>query len=76
MISSSTSANTMTIEKILDAARSADKLISDNDKWIVIDPQGTIYTGKVEDVTRVLLAEHPLMKSLSDYPIDKPIVIS
>ncbi|MDP2263274.1 MAG: hypothetical protein Q8K24_08960 [Hydrogenophaga sp.] len=32
------------------------------DQWVVIDPQGRVYKGKVEDVARVLLAEHPLLK--------------
>ena len=28
----------------------------------MIDPQGRMYKGTVEEVTRVLLMEHPLMK--------------
>lgn len=32
------------------------------DQGIVIDPQGRMYKGKVEEVAQVLLAEHPLLK--------------
>ena len=33
-------------------------LLPKPDQWIVIDPQGRMYKGKVEEVIRVLLAEH------------------
>ena len=41
------------------------------DQWIVIDPQGRMYKGKVEEVIRVLLAEHPLLKRLSMFPFER-----
>lgn len=37
-------------------------LLPKPDQWIVIDPQGRMYRGKVEAVMWVLLAEHPLLK--------------
>jgi len=40
-------------------------------QWIVIDPQGRMYKGKVEDVTRVLLAEHPLFKLPPIFPFGR-----
>lgn len=38
-------------------------LLPKPDQWVVIDPHGRMYKGKVEDVTRVLMAEHPLLKT-------------
>lgn len=31
-------------------------------KWFVIDPQGRIHSGTVQQMTRVLLNAHPLMQ--------------
>jgi|GWRWMinimDraft_8_1066016.scaffolds.fasta_scaffold27916_1 hypothetical protein len=44
-------------------------LLPKPDQWIVIDPQGQMFKGKVEDVTRVLLAEHPLLKLPPLFPL-------
>lgn len=46
-------------------------LLPKPDQWIVIDPQGRMYKGKVEEVTRVLLAEHPLLKMPPMFPFDR-----
>ena len=46
-------------------------LLPKPDQWIVIDPQGRMYKGKVEDVTRVLLAEHPLLKMPPMFPFGR-----
>lgn len=46
-------------------------LLPKPDQWIVIDPQGRMYKGKVEEVIRVLLAEHPLLKRLSMFPFER-----
>lgn len=46
-------------------------LLPKPDQWIVIDPHGKMYKGKVEDVTRVLLAEHPLLKSPPMFPFER-----
>ena len=37
--------------------------LPERDQWIVIDPQGRMYKGTVTEVTRVLLSEHPMLKS-------------
>lgn len=55
------SQETMTVDKLKEALARIEALPK-NDEWIVIDPQGRMYKGKVEEVTRVLLAEHPLLK--------------
>ena len=46
-------------------------LLPKPDQWIVIDPQGRMYKGKVEEVTRVLLAEHPLLKMPQMFPFER-----
>lgn len=50
----------VSIEAMTKAMQEID-LLPKPDHWVVIDPQGRVYKGKVEDVTRVLLAEHPLL---------------
>jgi len=32
------------------------------DKWIVVRPDGKVFTGKLEDVMPVLMREHPLLQ--------------
>ena len=46
-------------------------LLPKPDQWLVIDPQGRMYKRKVEDVTRVLLAEHPLLKMPPMFPFER-----
>lgn len=46
-------------------------LLPKPDQWIVIDPQGRVHTGNIEDVTRVLLAEHPLLKIPPTFPLGR-----
>jgi hypothetical protein len=36
-------------------------LLPKPDQWVLVDPQGRVYRGKVEDVARVLMAEHSLL---------------
>lgn len=43
-------------------------LLPKPDQWVLIDPQGRVYTGSVTDVTRVLLMEHPLLKLANTAP--------
>lgn len=31
-------------------------------QWLVMDPQGMVYTGTVDEMFRVLAQEHPLFK--------------
>lgn len=38
-------------------------LLPKPDQWIVIDPQGRMYKGTVEQMTRLLVQEHPLMRT-------------
>lgn len=38
-------------------------LLPQPDQWIVIDPQGRMYEGTVEQMTRLLVREHPLMRT-------------
>jgi hypothetical protein len=33
------------------------------DQWIVMDPQGRMYKGTVEQMTRLLVQYHPLMRT-------------
>lgn len=43
-------------------------LLPKPDQWVLIDPQGRVYTGKVEDVTRALLTHHPLLNFSNNPP--------
>ena len=38
-------------------------LLPKPDQWIVIDPHGRMYKGTVEQMTRPLVQEHPLMRT-------------
>jgi hypothetical protein len=33
--------------------------------WILIDPQGRLYVGDIQRVTRILLLNHPYSKGLT-----------
>jgi len=59
---------TVSIEAMTKAMQEID-LLPKPDQWVVIDPQGRVYKGKVEDVTPVLLAAHPLLN-----PSPKPFL--
>ncbi len=39
------------------------ELLPKPDQWLVVDPHGRMYKGDVEQMTRVLLAQHPLLKN-------------
>lgn len=54
--------NPVKLDDILDAMRKLSAL-PNNDQWIVVDPQGRMYKGKVEEVLPVLTAAHPLFKT-------------
>ena len=60
----------VSLETLTRAMQEIDRLPKP-DQWIVIDPQGRMYKGKVEEVIRVLLAEHPLLKRLSMFPFER-----
>lgn len=38
-------------------------LLPKPDQWLVVDPQGRMYKGTVEQMTRVLVQAHPLMRT-------------
>lgn len=38
-------------------------LLPKPDQWILIDPQGRMYKGTVEQMTRLLVQEHPLLRT-------------
>ena len=65
-----TSLEPVNIETVPNAMREIE-FLQELDQWIVIDPQGRMYKGKVEEVTRVLLAEHPLMKMPKMLPFER-----
>ena len=69
---SETSASTNTTQVSLEDVKRAVQEIELPPKigdWVVIDPYGRMYKGSVQDMTRVLLAEHPLLKM----PIGTPM---
>jgi len=39
------------------------KSIPKNDEWVVINPQGEMYSGTIEQIMPILIREHPLMKT-------------
>ena len=49
--------------KVLAAAREADKFLPGMDLWALIDPQGRVYRGTAEELFPVLAAAHPLLKT-------------
>lgn len=70
----STSAHTATADKIAAdhmralvsvAERMMKASLEAQNEWIVVDPQGQMFKGTVEEMTQILLREHPLLKNLS-----------
>jgi hypothetical protein len=49
----------MSFEALIKAMREAD-ILPKPDKWTVIDPQGRIYQGTVDQMTILLAQAHPL----------------
>lgn len=49
------------------AAKKIDELSKDA-KWVVIKPNGQIYSGSYEDIVGVVLQDHPLLKPISSFP--------
>ena len=49
-----------------DLTRAIEKLASlpKRNEWIVVDPQGRMYAGTVEQVLPLLVNAHPLMRSV------------
>jgi hypothetical protein len=39
------------------------KSIPKNDEWVIINPQGEMYSGTIEQIMPILIREHPLMKT-------------
>lgn len=69
----STAARTATADKISAdhmralvsvAERSMKASLEAQNEWIVVDPQGRMFKGSIEDMTQILLREHPLLKNL------------
>lgn len=60
----------VSLETLTKAMQEID-LLPKSDQWIVIDPHGRVHKGKVEDMTRVLLAEHPLLKMPPMFPFER-----
>lgn len=54
--------NPVSIETLTRAMQEID-LLPKPDQWIVIDPHGRMYKGTVEQMTRLLVQEHPLMRT-------------
>lgn len=52
---------TVTYEDVLAAVEKL-KALPKNDKWIVIDPNGNAFTGTINEITAVVLRDHPLLK--------------
>ncbi len=51
------------IRKAVDAI-DAIKALPKLNEWMLFDPSGRAYKGTIEDITRVVLQHHPLMKPL------------
>lgn len=47
-------------------AMEAIDLLPKPNQWIVIDPHGRMYKGTVEQMTMLLVQEHPLMRTALD----------
>ena len=60
--------STMTIELLQEMIDKL-KAIPKNDQWILINPEGEIYKGTVQQMSIVLLQRHPLfqMPTFSGY---------
>lgn len=52
----------VSVETLTRAMQEID-LLPKPDQWIVIDPQGRMYKGTVAQMTRLLVQEHPLMRT-------------
>ena len=52
----------VSVETLTRAMQEIDLLPKPN-QWIVIYPQGRMYKGTVEQMTRLLVNEHPLMRT-------------
>lgn len=61
----------LTIEDMLETLRKVDALPK-LDKWIVINPQGQVFTGTLEQVLPVLMREHPMVKVPLTIPFREP----
>ena len=51
----------VSIETLLNAMREID-MLPKHDQWIIVDPQGRMHKGTVEQVLPVLTSAHPLFK--------------
>jgi hypothetical protein len=59
----------LTMDIIMEAVAAA-KAIPKNDQWVVVDAEGNIYKGTVEQVFGLVLKRHPLYKD--SYTLQKP----
>lgn len=60
--------STMTLELLQEMIDKL-KAIPKNDQWVLINPEGEIYKGTVQQMSLILLKRHPLCQppKLSDY---------
>ncbi len=54
-------AQEVSIEKMLGATRELE-LLPLPDQWVVIDPRGQVYRGRIEEVLPILMPHHPLLQ--------------
>lgn len=51
----------LTVEDVLLAAERL-KAVPQNDKWLVVDPQGNMVIGKYMEVAHFFLQRHPMLE--------------
>lgn len=52
--------STLTYQDVLDAFK---KVPKPNTDWVLIDPNGTVYKGSVDQLVLLLAKHHPLLRS-------------
>ena len=58
--------DTLTLDDVERMVRDAAALPK-NDQWILINPQGQAYSGTVDQILPVLMAEHSLVKQFQTF---------
>ena len=51
----------VSVEAMMKAMREID-LLPKSTEWVLIDPHGRVYKGKIEDIAPIVMNEHPLLK--------------
>lgn len=54
-----------TMDKLLEAIEAVKNLPPPNDKWILVNPQGEMMVGTVEQILPHIVRQHPLFKTIS-----------